>query len=384
MNISNITSTRASMVTRTIVISLTSVAIYFSSVAMQAISYDMIGYVASAFSIDGFQGAELQENTVQDIKNSVSAAKYKSFTDGSEYWSTVLIDQKSLQQIVPLYAIRIAYIELMRLVHKFGESYTTASIQIGAFFGGLVVIVMGLIMIKVKLPIVMLVTNFLAVAKLPSPDTMACFFALVSVYLLMTGSRVVFLILIFMPLVRTDLIILSGIILVYMYFSDKSKSRLFLYISAVLSVIAFMYANKVHGNYGLLNLFNNHHVHHDLPKSLYPADIEISTRVRDYVMPYIWLIRDALSNSHAVIYMIAISIVVYARRIRLNIKYQFPLFVIPFTYVLLHLLAFPAYFERFFMFSIFLTLLGIMHFLKFQLYQPVERHENVGNDVQSK
>jgi len=357
------------MFIRALVIGLSSLAIYFSSVSVQAISYDMIGYVASAYIEDGFNGEELKEKTVQDIKNSVPEKKYKAYLEASEFWKTVLSDSKSLQQIAPLYSMRIVYIELMRFVHLFNVSYTTASIQVSAVFGGLSVLVLALIIAKVNLPIAtlplfVLVTNLLGVAQLPSSDILACCFALLSIYLLMIDSRIILPISIIMPLVRTDLVILSGILMCYLFFIDNRKNKLTVIVSFIFATFAYIFANKLHGNYGWLNLFNNHHIH----PSLYPADIAISSSPRDYILPYLWLIRDALSNSHAVIYMIAISIFMYAKQNAYDIKYKYPLFVIPFTYVLLHIIAFPTYYERYFIFSILLILVGIMHFLKYQLY----------------
>lgn len=365
-----------SIFNRVLIIGLSALAIYFSSISKQGISYDMIGYVASAYTEDGFSGAELNYRTVQDIKSSVSETKFKAFHDGSEFWSTVLSEPKSLQQIVPLYAMRIVYIELIRFVHLFDISYTTASIQISAFFGGLSVLVFALIIIKVNLsiallPLVILATNLLGVAELPSPDTLACFFALLSIYLLMIDSRIIYLVSAFMPLARTDMILLSGILMFYLFFIDhKTRNKLTVIVSLALSIVAFVFANKLHGNYGWLNLFNNHHIH----PTLYPADIVVSGRPRDYILPYIWVIRDTLRSSHTAIYLIAITIFMYSKQIGYDIKYKYPLFVIPFSYVLLHIMVFPAYYERFFIFSIMLILLGVMHFLKYQLLHSTEKN----------
>jgi hypothetical protein len=364
------------MFSRVLIIALSSLAIYFSSLSPSQLSYDTIGYVASAYTYDGFKGAELQNKTVQDIKDSVSEKKFKTYCEGSEFWTTVLTDPKSLQQIVPLYAMRIVYIDLMRFVHSFGATYTMASIQVSAFFGALSVIVLALIIVKINLsiamlPLVILATNLLGVAQLPSPDTLACFFALLSIYLLMIESRMIFLISVFMPLARTDLIVLSGLLMLYLFFNSpyKNKPKLTVIISMTLSIVAFVLANKLHGNYGLLNLFNNHHIH----PSPYPADITISSSLKDYILPYIRLIRDTLASWHTVIYLISTTILLYSKRNGYDIKYLYPLFLIPFSYVLLHIMLFPTYYERYFIFSILLMLLGIIHFLKYQLLLPKEK-----------
>jgi hypothetical protein len=129
------------------------------------------------------------------------------------------------------------------------------------------------------------------------------------------------------------------------------------------SIVAYVAVNKIHGFYGMLNLYNNMHIH----PTIYPADIVMSTKIGDYVLPYVWLIRDTLSDSHAVFYMVGISILIYSKKIGYDIKYKYPLFIIPLAYVLIHIVTYPCYFDRFFIFSILLIMLGIMHFLKYQL-----------------
>jgi hypothetical protein len=181
----------------------------------------------------------------------------------------------------------------------------------------------------------------------------------------MIDSKLIFPLVVLLPLVKTDMVILSGILMLYYYFMDKSKNKYTLIITSVCSIIMLIIVNKVHGNYGYLNLFNLGHINQN--KTLYPADIVASTRISDYVLPYIWLIRDALNNSQAVFYMIAILIFIYSKKIGYDIKYKYPLFVIPFVYVLLHIVAFPTYTERYFIFPIMLILIGITHFLKYQL-----------------
>jgi hypothetical protein len=359
------------MFIRVLIIFISSLTIYFSSTSAHEVSYDMVGYVASAYTEDGFSGAELNKKTVEDIKSSISEREFKEFSERSEIWNIVLTDPESLHQTVPLYSMRIIYIELMRLVHLFGFNYTNASIQVSALFGGLSVLALALIISRVNisiaiLPIVVMAANLLDVAKLPSPDSLACFFALLAIYLLMINSEIIFLVAIVMPLARTDLILLSGILMLYLFFnSDKNKFAIV--ISLCFSIAAFIVANKLHGNYGLLNLFNNHHVH----RTPYPADVLISSNPKDYILPYVWLIRDAMSNSQAMIYLVAISIFMYAKQVGCDIKYKYPLFVIPFAYVVLHVMLFPTYYERYFIFSALLILIGILHFLKHGLPRPI-------------
>lgn len=359
------------MIVRTSVIVLSSLAIYFSSLSVPEIGYDMIGYIASAYEEDGYSGVELNNKTVADIKVSIPEKKFQDFRDGSEFWNTVLGDPKSLHQIVPLYAMRIIYIELMRFVHSLGFSYTAASIQVSALFGGLSVLALALIIMKVNLsivilPILIMVTNLLGVAQSLSPDSLACFFGLLAIYLLIVDSSIIYFIAVLIPLARTDLILLSGLMMFYLFFNGHNK--LAVLAASFFSIVALVAANKLHGNYGLLNLFNNHHIH----RTQYPADIPISSNPRDYILPYVRLIRDALGNSQSVIYLIAISIFMYSKKMSYEIKYEYPLFIIPFVYVLLHVMLFPTYFERYFIFSVLLILIGTMHFLKYQLLRPSE------------
>lgn len=360
---------KSPMLTRTIIIVLSALAIYFSGVSTQGIGIDQVGYIASAYKADGYTGAELQSKTILDIKTAVSERIFNDFQDGSEFSKALITDPRSLQQTVPLFSMRIVYIESMRFLHSFGISYTSASHQISALFGGLSVLVLALIIIRIDLsiallPIVLTTTDLLGVTNWPSPDTLACFFSLLSIYLLIINSRIIFLIAMFLPLVRTDLIILSVLLTGYLLFLDQgSDNKLSAGIAIIFSIVAFVCVNKVYGNYGLINLFNNHHIQH----TVYPAEVEISSNPKDYIFPYIWVIRDTLNSNHAVIYLIAASILVYAKRINVVVMHLYPLFIIPISYVVLHILAFPVYYERYFIASLMLALLGVLHFIKSKL-----------------
>lgn len=327
----------------------------------------MLGYVASAYVEDGLSGPKLLDATVSDVRNTVSKAKFDALRDGSVFWKEVMGDEKSMGQMVPLYSMRVFYVESMRLLHSFGQSYTSASIQIAAFFGALTVLILAAIVIELNLPALLLpvvigASGFLETAMMPSPDTMACFLALAVTYLLMVGRlRAILPLMVVMPLARTDLVILSGLLSIYIFFNGRGRvGKAAVIVAALLSVVAYVAVNKLHGNYGLLNLFNNHHIRH----SIYPADVEISTNPRDYLMPYLWVVRDAINSTHAAVFLFAAAILIYSRRAGAFVEREYPLFIMPMAFTLLHVLAFPAYFERYFEFSVILTLVGSLHFLK--------------------
>ena len=125
-----------------------------------------------------------------EIKKEVSNKKFSLFVSG-EYRETVFRDPSSLEQQLPFYSIRIAYIELIRLLKNLGLSYTKSTYVISAVFASLAVLILGLVMSETAVPIAMLpivvaVTGYTEVARLSTPDAMACFFSLLGLYSLIS------------------------------------------------------------------------------------------------------------------------------------------------------------------------------------------------------
>lgn len=324
-------------------------------------NWDMVAYVAAAYHKDGYRGVDLTRKTFEDIKKVVSIKRFSLLTKGV-YRETVFKDPASLEQQIPFYSIRVAYIELIRLLGNTGLSYTRSTFVISAIFAALAVLVLGLIISRTSipmgmLPIVVAVTGYTDLARLSTPDAMACFFSLAGIYSLMAKRNAAFLVAALLPLIRTDFILLSGLLMGCFYLQGKRfLSLLFLLIAAGF----YLLVTQLNGSYGYLILFNFAFIGLPTP---YPADIVVSTRLGDYLAPYWLLFNDLIFHSHSVIYLVALYLF-WLKRGQMERRVAFDgLFAVPFIFTVGHLLLFPSDHYRFFTFSASLILIWSLHSL---------------------
>jgi hypothetical protein len=348
---------------------ITSALVFYIGITKPIYNWDMIGYTAAAYYKDGYRGKDLSEYTYGDIRKEVSDWRFAAMIEGDgDYRSTVYTDPTSLEQQVPLYSMRVIYIELIRLLKFVGLEHAKSTYIISAFFSSLSIIVLGLILLKknipiLTLPIIALLTGYESLARFSSPDSLALFFAILATYLMVTNKIKSLLILsIALPLVRTDYILLSVLLMIY---SAWYGERISLLISLACTFFAYILVNKLNGNYGYLNIFN-----FALIKiSPYPADLVPSNDFWDYLKPYIHaplgFVSKGHNPAHAVIYFISAIILVGKWRMAIKSRDFYILFAIPLAYVFLHLVLFPVYRDRFFAYSASITLIGIIYFLRF-------------------
>jgi hypothetical protein len=130
--------------------------------------------------------------------------------------------------------------------------------------------------------------------------------------------------------------------------------------------------NKIGGNYGLLNLINFSLI----GRSPYPAEMIPSNDIREYAKIYIYGAYDFISNFQFLMYVIG-AYIIYSRGelvSRLNnmrpseifrANYNkdrlfYVLYVIPILYAVAHMVLFPYYEFRYFVFSSTLAVVWIV------------------------
>jgi hypothetical protein len=322
-------------------------------------NWDMVAYVAAAYHRDGYRGEDLSRATYDSVRRTVSSKRFALLTSG-RYPGTVFADPASLEQQIPFYATRVAYIGLVRLLGRAGLGYAAATFTISACFAALSVLLLGLIMSRTSVPLGMLpvvaaVTGYTDLARFSTPDAMACFFSLAGVYSLMGKGKAVFPVAAILPLIRTDFILLSALLMGHAYLRG---SRLAAPCSLLAAIGLYLPVTRMSGGYGYLTLFNFTFMGSPHP---YPADIVISTRPADYLMPYWVLLNDLVLRSHAAIYVVALYLL-WLRGGQERARREFyPLLAIPIVFTAGHLLLFPSDQYRFFVFSASLILVWCLH-----------------------
>lgn len=338
------------MAFRYLVIIATAAVILIYGIVKPACNWDMVAYVAAAFHKDGYRKADLTRETYGDIKKVVSAKKFSKLITG-EYRETVFRDPASLEQQLPFYLPRLVYIELIRLFKHVGLSYTKATYVISAIFASLSVLVLGLIILEATvsvaiLPVIVVLTGYWEIARLSTPDAIACFFSLLGIYSLIKKRKLVFFVAAILPVIRTDFILLSGLLMIFTYRQGDRSISLFSLLSAA---VIYVSVTKLTGNYGYLTLFNFTFIGSLNP---YPADMVISREIGDYLIPYWLLLQSLVSHSHTVVYALALYLF-WLNRDQVdggNVQ-VYCLFILPFVFTAAHMLLFPSDHFRFFVFS---------------------------------
>lgn len=323
-------------------------ALYFliSGLTNPSYNWDIVAYVAAAHHEDGLKGKKLSSATYSDIRREVDDDTFKELTVG-EYVDVVFQNPKSLEQQLPFYTIKVAYIQFMRAMHALGVSYVSSTYIISAIFTSASVLMVALFLFQfgaslLWLPVAATVAGYGTIATYSTPDAIACFFALLLMVLFTRGNIASYVVAAVLPLVRTDLAILS---ILTMAFDFHRKRRIYPILSAAAALVAYVIVNRTAGNYGWLALFNFTFI----KITPYPAQMQISDDVRAYIQAYVTGFGNFISSRHFLIYVLAAFALVF-RQGREGLTPRNSAMIICLLYAGAHFALFPVYEDRFFAF----------------------------------
>lgn len=311
-------------------------------------NWDIIGYVAAAHYQDGLTGDSLRSTTYSEIQSITNASYFKELTDISYYRKTIYENSDALVQQMPFYTIRMAYLWTMKTTSAlFGIPMAKATYLISSFFAGLCIILLFLLFnpenfwLILAFPLVMIFSGFPEVATLSTPDTMAGFFALLAIFFFQKERYLQTLItLTILPFVRTDFIVLAGLIAMCSFYKNKNLRSLLL---AALPLFAYFFINKINANYGYLKIFNFTLI----GNTPFPATMDIKTDFAPYLKAYISGFSALIDHKHFVLYISYLLFWWKFIRPKKITTFNEQVFIV-LGFVSLHMILFPAYFQRFF------------------------------------
>jgi hypothetical protein len=213
--------------------------------------------------------------------------------------------------------------------------------------------------------VIVLATGFVELARLSTPDALAMAMALLTLLLMLKANPWSLAAAAFLPLARTDFVLLSLLACGYAFFSGRRRGA---QVAIVGSLLAYVLANRLVGGYGWLTIFNFTLVR----LTPYPAALVPSHAPMDYIRPYGIMLLDLAKNPHVLIYIAAV-LVLYRQRALLRTAGFGPLVVVCLLFVALHLMLFPAYMARFFVFAAAFCCVWIVGNLKAATARPVSR-----------
>jgi len=321
-------------------------------------NWDMIAYVASAFHMDGLSGQQLSDATYDLVRKEVGEERFNPLIEG-DYRSAVYKDPGSLEQQLPFYTPRVFYIGAMRFLGNLGVDYAESSYLVSSLFSAASVFLVALILKQFSvsvymLPLVVLFSGLVQLARYSTPDALACFFTLTAFYMLISGRIYYLMIAAILPLVRTDFVILS---LLFSINGVLERRKLIALISVFVAILLYLVVNREMGNYGWLTIFNFTLIELDP----YPKDLEFSIYWKDYLRPYISTVLNLTNHLHGLIFFLAFALWHIAKKkVSTEMTVEDRSLWICLVFVVLHLLAFPTYMDRFFTISAIIGLIYIL------------------------
>lgn len=246
----------------------------------------MIPYVAAAYEQQGFSGEYLLDMTFQDVERFVTPVEFLVLTRG-RYRDAIYQDAEALQQQLPFYKPRFIYVTLINAVGQLLESMSFATVLISAFFGALVVFIAGLMVLGLSSPVAfysvppaVAIMGATSLARFSTPDALAACSAAAAFFFIYKHRTLPAMVLIaFLPLIRTDFIVLSLALSAYLFVQGTRVTAL----AFALSLLGYYFTNQYAGNYGHLVIFNFTLIY---GPQAYPADMPVSQDVWDYVRAY--------------------------------------------------------------------------------------------------
>lgn len=312
-----------------------------------AYNWDIIGYVAGVNYSEGFRGDDLQTRTFEDIKKQVDPSTYNELVSATPYRTIVASDSTSLEQQMPFYTIRMAYLKAMNWVSDtFGFTLAKSTYVISSVFAGLCAFVLLLFFpatrktFVILFPLIILFAGFGELASFSTPDSMASLLAVLSLYFYSRKWLAALAALTLLPFVRTDFILLAGLIaLCAIYKKQFIRAALFL----VLPFIAYSYVNRTNDNYGYLKILNFTLMNNDP----HPATMAIETSLGPYLKIYAEGFSKFVGHRHFLIFLGYFFVWFKYMRNKKMQELNEQIFIV-LSFVILHMLLFPAYYQRFF------------------------------------
>jgi hypothetical protein len=322
-------------------------------------NWDLIGYIASALSNSGQTGIALHDATYAELQKAIPPDQFDLLTGSSAYVRGVFQDPEALEQQLPFYRIRSLYILGLQLVSLVTHSLAQASHVISAVSATALALVTAaqLSSRTSDLPVYVFGAALITIlylgavpqlARLSTPDALFSLAALSALVLFNRSRTVALVIIAFLPLIRTDAIVLSALLLVLLW-AERDR-KLLHYAALAVSVLLYAVLNAAYGNYGHLALFNFTFISGQ--RTPYPETLQIARDPAVYIDVYLRRSAEMLTRWVPWILLAAGAGVGTTRLRRGHIGPEARLVLVCIGYVLLHFLAFPMGAARHYSFAL--------------------------------
>jgi hypothetical protein len=224
-------------------------------------SWDLVGYIGS--SVDSSDPQVVYRETFSAIQ---SIRSNKGIQLENPYRADVAANPFHFAEQLPLYSIKPAYVALIKALHRFGLSYPKAAVVISALSNFVLAILLwfwlsgyldGVILFGVC-SLIMLSPNLLELSRWATPDALATLVATAGLYLILSREKYFWgsAILVLDVWIRTDSIVLAGIVMFVLFLRSKLEFIQFASLS-ILALASYFAIGHYSGDYGWTVLFYN-------------------------------------------------------------------------------------------------------------------------------
>jgi hypothetical protein len=224
-------------------------------------SWDLVGYIGSSVNSSDPQVIYNETFTaIQPIRSN------KGIQLENPYRADVAANPFHFSEQLPLYSIKPVYVALLKAEHRFGLPYPKSAVLISAASNFLLTVLLwfwlssyleGIVLFAVC-TLIMLSPNVLELSRWATPDALAMLLAAASFYLILAHKKYFWgsALLTLCVWVRTDALVLAGIVMFVLFLRGKLEFLQFASLS-VLALASYFAISHYAGDYGWVVLFHN-------------------------------------------------------------------------------------------------------------------------------
>jgi hypothetical protein len=224
-------------------------------------TWDLLGYVGC--SVDSTDARDIQKAAFDAIRN---AASDEDIRIDNPYRVDMAANPYHFAEQLPFYSIKPMYVALIRALHRTGMPFQKAAVAISAASNFVLALVLwywlgaylGGLRLVAACVLIMLSPNILVLSRWPTPDCLATTVAAIALYLILERKLYFWgcSILLVDVWVRTDALVLAGIVFAVLLLCRRLDAAQFLVLSG-LALGSYFAINHFGGNYGWPALFYN-------------------------------------------------------------------------------------------------------------------------------
>ncbi len=343
-------------------------------------NWDILGYAGSSVSIENTNDSHIHNYIYQELKEYSTDEDFKDLTDKFNYRRVMFEDVDAFNQQIPFYKIRIIFVLLIFALMKIGVNIFAASHLLSAALvsGGYLAFYYAYKksihpVLWLSYPLFIIIFDVVNVAQTVTADSLAFFWmGLISFTLINAHWKSLFLLLVSLTLVRTDMIILVALITGYLILF-RTDLRFISIVIALISLVLYFFINHYAGNYGWSTVF--HYVFITGMEATHPDEYSsFGISFKQYITAVITYIPLFISERTVLLFeiLVFLQFVMWGLSQRKDFFSSRDIFfeiienpvlmltLISLIYVIIHYAVFPILDSRFFVGQYIISTLGLL------------------------